>query len=336
MENTYLSRWSLFRRINVLIRKRIALWLEKRIPPSASVKLDHRRIFIFPTAHGLLFLAVTATLFLAGINYQNNLILALSFLLASLFINGIFATYRNLSGLLFESTGALPVGVGETACFNLKISGPTHTGQALNLKIPGQSVVRGVLDQSGYLLMSLPYVTLRRGWCQPGRFHLETRYPLGLIRAWSWVDLQLTCLVYPRAVNIPTQRAEVEGQGYQEIRHTDGVEDFAELRNYRHGDSPKHIDWKVFAKGGELFTKQYQGLSGDSNWIDWHDWPQIDQENCLSAMTYRILTHAESQDIFGLRLPNLEIPPDMSKIQVMRALKAVALFGLVDGDSDIG
>lgn len=315
-------------RLEVLIRKRIAFWLEKRIPPSDQVILDHRRIFIFPTFNGLMFLGVIVILFLAGINYQNNLILALCFLLVSLFLNGILATYRNLSGLCIESAGAVPVCAGEPISFCLKISSANcSTGQSLQLKIPGQDSARSSLNAEGQSLVSLPFISKQRGWCKPGRFHLQTYYPLGLIRSWSWVDLQLACLVYPTPIYSPKQNGSDEGPGYQESGSQEGVEDFAELRNYRPGDSPKHVDWKVYAKGRGLHTKTYQGHSGDPQWVDWFHCPTINQEQRLSAMTYWILRHAQKQEVFGLRLPNSEIAPDCGEAHVFRTLKAVALFG---------
>ena len=38
----------------------------------------------------------------------------------------------------------------------------------------------------------------RRGWLPLGRVMLETRFPLGLFRAWSYVEPDSRCLVYPR------------------------------------------------------------------------------------------------------------------------------------------
>src|SRR5207245_2611316 len=37
----------------------------------------------------------------------------------------------------------------------------------------------------------------RRGWLPLGRVMLETRFPLGLFRAWSYIEPAARCLVYP-------------------------------------------------------------------------------------------------------------------------------------------
>ena len=146
--------------LTILARKQIGFWLERRIPPSETVYLDHRRIFIFPTFNGLMFLGVSVILFLAGINYQNNLMLALSFLLVSLFITSIFSTYRNLSGLRLENAGSSPVFVGESACFCVKVTGTSGvTGQNLQFNVPGQESVTASLNPEGQLLVSIPFET---------------------------------------------------------------------------------------------------------------------------------------------------------------------------------
>ncbi|MBV1869277.1 MAG: DUF58 domain-containing protein [Gammaproteobacteria bacterium] len=333
MRIIFLPRSQTYRRIEIALRTRFSAWLEKRIPPSEEVRLDHRRIFIFPTANGALFLGVSLVLFLAGVNYQNNLILALCFLLTSVFLNGIFATYRNLSGLVFESEGVLAVGVSETLNFDLRMSGPRSAGQALRLRFTGQTAVDTNMSVQGQRV-SLPCVATRRGWCKPGRFHLESSYPLGLIRAWSWIDLGFAGLVYPRAIDSPVQSTLEDATGAKASGWREGVDDFSELRDYQYGDSPKQIDWKTFSKRGDLYTKQYLGQSGESNWIDWDEWRQLSDEGRLSAMTYRILAHCESREPFGLRLPNLQISPYMGRAHIYRTLKAVALFRLDNGKAD--
>jgi len=61
--------------------------------------LDHRRIYIFPNRHGLLFLVVLGAMLLGAVNYNNNLAFLLVFLLGGITLVGLLHTYRNLYGL---------------------------------------------------------------------------------------------------------------------------------------------------------------------------------------------------------------------------------------------
>ena len=56
------------------LRQRWQRWLDRRIPPSSSVTLDQRRIFIFPSATGFFFFLCLLVMLLAAINYQNNIV----------------------------------------------------------------------------------------------------------------------------------------------------------------------------------------------------------------------------------------------------------------------
>ncbi|MEE9254876.1 MAG: hypothetical protein V3U43_08070, partial [Pseudomonadales bacterium] len=61
-------------------------WLDRRFPPSRTVTLDRRNVFIFPTREGFAFGLLLLLLLLGAINYQNTLVFAFAFLLASLFV----------------------------------------------------------------------------------------------------------------------------------------------------------------------------------------------------------------------------------------------------------
>ena len=54
-------------------------WLSRRVPPARSIALTQRRLFIFPTRSGFLFLLSLMLMLLMAINYQSNLIYGLTF-----------------------------------------------------------------------------------------------------------------------------------------------------------------------------------------------------------------------------------------------------------------
>ena len=47
-----------------------------------------------------------------------------------------------------------------------------------------------------------------------------------------------------------------------------GDEDFAGLRGFQQGDSPRHIAWKAYARDDEPRVKQYAGVAVSSVWLD--------------------------------------------------------------------
>jgi uncharacterized protein (DUF58 family) len=55
-------------------------------------------------------------------------------------------------------------------------------------------------------------------------------------------------------------RTAVEGflSGLHKSPHRGFSVEFADYRHYNHGDDIRHVDWKIYARSGEYFVKQYQ------------------------------------------------------------------------------
>lgn len=173
-------------------------WLNRRIPPASSVELNQRRVFILPTRQGGAFGLALLVMLLAAINYQNSLAYGLTFLLLSLGVVTILHTYRNLAGLRLTALGADPVFAGERAGFRVRLESPRRARQAIAVGWPERPLEYADLAGDAAAEVLLFHPTERRGWLRPGRLRVESRFPLGLLVAWSWVDLRQQALVYPR------------------------------------------------------------------------------------------------------------------------------------------
>ena len=68
------------------LRQRFRAWINRRIPPSRTVTLDQKRLFIFPSGVGFFFGLCLLVMLLASINFQSNLSYGLTFLLTTLFV----------------------------------------------------------------------------------------------------------------------------------------------------------------------------------------------------------------------------------------------------------
>jgi uncharacterized protein (DUF58 family) len=304
-------------------------WLERRAPASRQVRLDQKRIFIFPVAPGFFFIATLAALFLGGINYQNSLILNLCFLLASLFVVTILHTYRNLAGLQLKAgrTGSAFAG-DQVACEVILARDNRHQHQAIRLSWhENESALVDVCELEA-VPVTLLLDTQYRGWFRPRRIRVESRFPLGLLRAWSWVDLDMVALVYPRPIPVDLaslDQSAPEGEGSQYRRG--GMDDFDRLRDYQPGDPLQHVAWKHFARGQGMHTKVFHGYRSDQLWLEWQALPGRDDELKLSQLTYLVLTLARQGRPFGLRIPGCEIAPNVGDAHEVACLRALALYG---------
>ncbi|MBV1879345.1 MAG: DUF58 domain-containing protein [Pseudomonadales bacterium] len=309
--------------------KRFNIWLKKRVPPAKVVTLGQRNIFILPTGQGLYFVVLIFFMMLAGINYQNSLIFALAFLLISLFIVSILHTFRNLSGLTIQAGQAGPVFSGQDAAFTVTLSrNGARTYESIVLgwhadMMQGADLLDNTEDQA-----RLYVTTGQRGWFNPGRLLIQTNYPVGLFRAWSWVDLDMSVLVYPGPVaggDIPVSLVAVnEGEALLKS----GTDDFHGLRQHQAGDSLRHIAWKSYARTDELLTKEFNSFVDRTVWLDWDHFTAMDPEARLSRLCFLVVQLSQMTDDYGLRIPGILIQPANNPEHKNKVLKALALFGL--------
>lgn len=303
-------------------------WLARRIPPARSITLDQRRIFIFPSRAGLWFLAVLALMLVAAINYQNNMAFALVFFLFALFIVAILHTFANLAGLQLDAQRALPVFAGDTAEFDILLRRtPKRRHVSVQLGWSGQpDTTVSLLDQE-QVVAKIFHATQKRGWLKPGRLLVQSVYPLGLLRAWTWVDLDQRALVYPRPLACPRPYGRSDGVPGGERMQQAGSEDFHAFRAYRAGDNPRHVLWRARAKGLPLQTKQFSEEQLRTEWLDW-DALNGDVETRLSNLCHWVLELHREQVLYGLRLPDGDIGLGNGDEHRARALQRLATYGL--------
>ena len=317
-------------RLRERARERWRRWLNRRIPPARTVTLDQRRIFIFPTRSGFFFLLTLLLMLVAAINFQNNMSFALTFLLANLFVVAVLHSFANLAGLTLHAVRAAPVFAGQRSEFEILLSRDSqrryyaiHGGW----RDSGDMATISLVDQNE-VHAKLFVETGKRGWHNPGRLLLESVYPLGLLRTWTWVDLDIQALVYPRPLASGPLPSIATDKPDGSAVPIPGSDDFYGLRDYQAGDSPRHVFWKSVAKGQPLQTKQYTAYADRSVWLDWSLFEGLPPEQRLSHLCHWVLEFDRCNEEYGLRLPGVVIEPDCGESHRQRVLRQLALYGV--------
>lgn len=311
-------------------RKLIDRWLFRLGPPEpAPIMLGQRRIYVLPTAAGYAFGLALLVMLIASINYNLSLGYALTFLLGGVATASIIHAFRNLLHLSIQGGKVEPAFCGDSAIFRLLIDNQRVTRRpALRLRARGVTTGFDLPPGTNHAI-DLAVPTRTRGLLPLGRTVIETTWPLGLIRAWSVLIPDLDNLVYPAPEldppPLPMQRAG-DAFGQRSARH--GDDDFAGFRSYQPSDSPRHLAWKVFARGGPLMTKQFSALEGGDLELDWSGLPEsLDDEARLSRLTAWLLIAERSGSRYALKLPAVYFPLASGPQHLRQCLRALALYG---------
>ena len=311
------------------LRHRFSSWLfQLGGPATGSIVLVQRRIFILPSRHGLLFAGALLLMLTGSINYSLSLGFILTFLLSALGVNAILHTFRNLARLRVAAGRVAPVFAGDVAHFTLVIDNPGRLDRyAIGVTRDKRDAIYTDVPALGATTIGVPVPAPRRGMLRPGRLTLFTNFPLGLCHAWAYAELDMQCIVYPRpeAGLVPLPVADDHnGSG---VTRGAGQEDFAGLRSYHAGDSPRHIAWKAVARGEALLTKQFSGRAASELWLDWRATPDtLGTDARLSRLARWVMDAHAAALSFGLRLPGTTFPPAPGNAQRERCLEALALF----------
>ena len=311
-------------------RKPVLGFISRRSGPfDGEVTLGSRRVYILPTKIGILFSLLLIILLLGSVNYGKSLGFVLVFLLAGVGNVAMFATWRNLAGLRLRAGGGSPVFCGEPARFSVVLENrdmSTRYSIAISQNGKEFEVVDVAPDSAGQIHLTVK--AEKRGLLDAGRFRLYTGFPTGLFIAWTWVDLSMACVVYPRPAAIASVSAGGSGMDGDNDAPGDGLEEFAGLRKYQRGDSWRRVSWKAAARSEELHTKEFAGGQPETQWIEWNAIAASGTEARLSIMTRMVLDAEAGRRRYGLRMPDTEIAPDHGGKHFQRCLKTLALFGV--------
>lgn len=282
---------------------------------------------MLPTREGLLFVLVLLALFLAAVNYGNGLAYALAFLLGAAAVVSMLYTDRNLYRLRVVSGPCVSVFAGETARFPIVLVNESDRARLGVIVGQGRDEVAYVnIPARSSTSVELARSTERRGWLDAPAFFVATRFPLCLFYSWSpRLALPVRCLVYPRpAPPVPGLWAADSTASRDSLRPG---EDFIGVRDYRPGDSPRHIDWKAAARGGPWLIKQFGGGESATLWFDYDALTGLPVEDRLSVLTRLVLEADAAGAEYGLRLPpGRRIAPGRGAAHRHACLKALALF----------
>ena len=321
--------------MNPLTRPRQALhrryrrWVDRRTPPVDQCHLDFRRLYILPSRAGVGFLVLVAALWLLATNFENGLIFILCFLLLALFMVSIFFTHGTLAGLSVKPIRAQSVFQGDAAAIELVFSQDrARRREQILLRFADSEPLMVTVEKAGDTFVTVLARTARRGYLEPGLLTIESVYPVGLMRVWTYVRFRFDAAVYPAPLTDRMRPTASRGSGTGHFSGSTGSEDYVGLKTWQPGESLRHVAWKQYAREQGLWSKQYGDPVDDRVWVDWDDYAGLETEQRLARMTWQVCESAANGRVYGLRLPGVELAPNQGSAHRQAALRQLALYGI--------
>jgi uncharacterized protein (DUF58 family) len=317
--------------LTAVLRKRLAAWaLRRQGKDLLPLRLTARRVYILPTPAGWMFALLLGVMFVAGMNYGNGLALLFTFWLAGFALVGMVQTQRGLTATRLLDAAALPAHAGEVVKLRVAVTG-SGALEDLTLQADGAitagptpAVLAGASAAHAQLHLDLP--APRRGRWRAPVLLLSTTAPFGLFRTWTWLTLDVSTLVYPRAAGVRTA-PETPGDNSGGISLPHGHDELAWLRDFREGDSPRQVAWKAYARGRPLLVREYHGEGAQRREFDYDTLTGMDAEARLSQLTRWILDAHARGESWTLRLPGAPLLAGAGPEHLSQCLGRLALFG---------
>jgi uncharacterized protein (DUF58 family) len=307
-------------------------WFIERIRRRRGVaplpfRFEYRHIYIVPTKFGFGFGLMLVLMALGGLNFNNNMALLVVFLLASIAQLTTLLAYRNLVGVCIKNIRAEPVFSGDTATFRIHLNNDEdrHRFAVQSGLIKFEDCID--IPAHSTETLSVRLEADARGWLELPPFKLETRFPIGLFRAWTWVIPQARCVVYPKPARRPPPLPQT-GEGDAGMARIGDGDEVHGLRKYRPGDSLRRVAWRTSARHDQLFSLEMETPQQRACEIAWELLTGLEAEKRLSILTAWVLKAEHRQVPYSLVLPDGTMPANLGMEHRADCLQKLALYGL--------
>jgi uncharacterized protein (DUF58 family) len=119
---------------------------------------------------------------------------------------------------------------------------------------------------------------------------------------------------------------ETASGGSATALHRVGDEEWAGLREFRSGDSPRQVAWGAYARGRGLLVKTYQSPAAHQRTFDFATVPGEVEQRLEQLSAWIVAAHARGER-YGLRLAGHSVSPDGGNEHRARCLNGLALHG---------
>ncbi|CCQ12018.1 FIG002343: hypothetical protein [Pseudoalteromonas luteoviolacea B = ATCC 29581] len=263
---------------------------------SDELNLTHRNIFILPSKLGGMFLFFILLVFVLGVNYQNNLLLLASYFFSCFFVYALITTFNNVYGLKLKLDYASPPFAPNHPTLKCSLLSK-ETCLGVEIIYNKKTTLFNEVTQNSILEIVLP-INSRGKHCLD-KLKIQSYYPFGLVKVWSYWVIESPIYVYPSLGAIK----------YSKISPIISDDhEFDCLTHFKPGMSQTRIYWRHYAKSKKLVVKEFSPIveNAETNSPKVLDFFTIegDKETKISHLTAALLSAYETKHTVKLKLPS--------------------------------
>ncbi|WP_415814015.1 transglutaminaseTgpA domain-containing protein, partial [Deinococcus marmoris] len=299
---------------------------ERPAPPLATPRNSGPALSLRPTRFGLAFLLLVTLTLVGCINYGLSLGYGLTFLLGGVWVMASTGVARAARQVRLSLSAPIEASAGGEALFTLSVTSTVAGAVTVNLKSSAgdtrTATLRVAAGEVRTLIVPVPARTrgpLTLTASAPAALDFLGLWAAGLA-APSPVTVNVAPVPETNAPPAPPRTVPGLEGGHSRTR---GDEEFAGLRPYTPGDSPRQISWRHVARTGNLLTRETDAAQGQVRLLDWED-TAGDPEARLSRLATWVGEMDHAGLPFALKLPGAALAAGSGETQRLAALTLLA------------
>lgn len=291
------------------------------------------RLRLTLTQFGLSYLLLILLTLIGCVNYNLSLGYGLTFLLAGVWVVTAGQAVRAARSLSVRVVAPRSAVAGGEAVYTVHVTAPARdvplavivkTSQGdtryVNARVPAGAMHPVAVAVPARLRGALTLTSVRVGALDALAIW-QASLRLDPVAGTSW-QVAVHPAPEPAAPPPPARPHAASGSG---ARRTRGDEDFAGLRPYAPGDSPRQMSWRHVARTGTLLLRETDAPGGEATVLDWNDTAGAGTgEARVSRLAAWIAALRASGRPYALRVPGLTVPVGIGEAHAERALDALA------------
>jgi uncharacterized protein (DUF58 family) len=280
-----------------------------------QIPFRNAQTYIIPTKFGFIFFLVFALMLVVGAVYANNMVFMMAFALFGLGNIAMLQTHKNINSLIVESAHVSSGFAGDKVPVIIRVKNRKKNNFiVVEFRVLDQTIEALQIEANTNSIIQGSFLLAKRGHYTGQRVRVQTVFPYGLFVAWQWHHVNIDFYVYPKPVGQQEPLFQQGGNG----------EDFSGHRDFREGDSLRHVNWKSFAKGRPKLVKEFKDGNPHASIYTLEQVEGDDLERRLSQLTKWITDAFDNKWDFGLHLRNKTIAVGTGKEHLHRCLKELA------------